>query len=51
MRIHLLSDLHNEFDLFEPEVRDADVVILAGDINVKTRGVEWAKNTFTCPVL
>ena len=51
MRIHLLSDLHNEFDLFEPEVRDADAVILAGDINVKTRGVEWAKNTFTCPVL
>lgn len=51
MRIHLLSDLHNEFDLFEPEVRDADIVILAGDINVKTRGVEWAKNTFTCPVL
>ena len=51
MRIHLLSDLHNEFDLFEPEVSDADVVILAGDINVKTRGVEWAKNTFTCPVL
>lgn len=51
MRIHLLSDLHNEFDLFEPEVRDADAVILAGDIDVKTRGVEWAKNTFTCPVL
>lgn len=51
MRIHLLSDLHNEFDLFEPEVHDADVVILAGDIDLKTRGVEWAKKAFTCPVL
>ena len=51
MRIHLLSDLHNEFSPFTPEVLDADVVILAGDIDVKTRGVEWAKKTFSGPVL
>ena len=51
MRIHLLSDLHNEFSPFTPEVLEADVVILAGDIDVKTRGVTWAKQTFSCPVL
>lgn len=51
MKIRLLSDLHNEFSLFVPEVLDADVVILAGDIDVKNRGVEWARQTFAGPVL
>ena len=51
MRIHLLSDLHNEFSPFTPEVMDADVVILAGDIDLKSRGVAWAEKTFSCPVL
>jgi predicted phosphodiesterase len=51
MRIHLLSDLHNEFSPFNPEDLDTHVVILAGDIDVKTRGVKWASRAFTCPVL
>lgn len=51
MRIHLLSDLHHEFSPFSPQVPDADVVILAGDIDVKTRGVAWAKQAFSGPVL
>lgn len=51
MRIHLLSDLHNEFSPFTPEPPDCDLVILAGDIDVKTRGVEWAKKAFSVPVL
>lgn len=51
MRIHLLSDLHNEFEHFAPKVTDADVVILAGDIDVKLRGVEWARQVFSAPVL
>ncbi|MBT8767332.1 metallophosphoesterase [Metapseudomonas boanensis] len=51
MRLHLLSDLHNEFSPFVPEVADADVVILAGDIDRKARGVAWAKQAFPCPVL
>ena len=51
MRIHLLSDLHNEFSPFTPEVLETDVVILAGDIDVKTRGVDWAKRAFSGPVL
>lgn len=51
MRIHLLSDLHNEFEPFTPEPLDCDVVILAGDIDLKARGVEWAKQSFSGPVL
>lgn len=51
MRIHLLSDLHNEFELFQPCVLDADVVILAGDIDVKCRGVQWAREMFSGQVL
>lgn len=51
MRIHLLSDLHNEFDTYIPSVVDADIVILAGDIDVKGRGVQWAKQAFQIPVL
>ena len=51
MRIHPLSDLHNEFAPFTPEVTDADVVILAGDIDLGVRGIEWARQAFDCPVL
>lgn len=51
MRIHLLSDLHNEFSAFIPEPLSCDVVILAGDIDLKSRGVEWAKQAFSGPVL
>lgn len=53
MKLHILSDLHNEFlrngksspahhwNGVIPQT-DADVIILAGDIDVGTRGVEWA---------
>lgn len=51
MRIHLLSDLHLEHSDFSPVVEDADVVILAGDIHIKARGVEWAQKAFPCTVL
>jgi predicted phosphodiesterase len=51
MRIHLLSDLHNEFETYQPSTVDADIVVLAGDIDVKARGVEWAKRMFKHPVL
>ncbi len=44
MRIHVLSDLHLEFaDFAMPEVQ-ADVRVLAGDINTKDRGVVFAKD-------
>jgi len=51
MKIHLLSDLHLEFADFSPEVSDADVTILAGDIHLRMRGVEWAKQAFKGRVL
>ena len=53
MKIQILSDLHNEFlrngrstpahhwNGIIPET-DADVIILAGDIDVGTLGIEWA---------
>lgn len=53
MKIQILSDLHNEFlrhgkqfathhwSGFIPET-DAELVILAGDIDTGTKGVEWA---------
>ncbi|PPV34271.1 serine/threonine protein phosphatase [Ectopseudomonas mendocina] len=51
MHIHVLSDLHLEFSPFAPQVTAADVVILAGDIHVKGRGVPWARQAFEGPVL
>ena len=53
MKIQLLSDLHNEFlrhrklvpgHLWAGEIpqTDADVIILAGDIDVGLQGVQWA---------
>ena len=42
MKLYVLSDLHNEFDQFHPPEVDADVVILAGDIDLHTRGIDWA---------
>ncbi len=44
MKIHILSDLHNEFSKYQIQVRDADVVILAGDIGVGTQGFQYAKS-------
>jgi len=53
MKLHILSDLHNEFlrnskDLSQhrwdgsiPDT-DADIIVLAGDIDTGIQGVEWA---------
>jgi Icc-related predicted phosphoesterase len=46
MKLLILSDLHNEFEPFEPVTTDADVVILAGDIGTKARAVQWAASAF-----
>ncbi|VVO01244.1 metallophosphoesterase family protein [Pseudomonas fluorescens] len=51
MKLCVLSDLHNEFSPFQPETGDYDLVILAGDIDVQTRGVMWANEAFVCPVI
>jgi predicted phosphodiesterase len=46
VHIHVLSDLHLEFEAFTPEPVEADVIVLAGDTDLGTRGLEWAAKTF-----
>ncbi len=46
MKIRVLSDLHLEFAVWTPPAADADVIVLAGDIHVGVRGLEWAREQF-----
>lgn len=49
MKLYLLSDLHCEFAAFRPDAAvavAADVVILAGDIDIGSAGIQWAAETF-----
>ena len=46
MKLHILNDLHIEFEDFDPPATDADVVILAGDIGVGLEGLRWAEVRF-----
>ena len=46
MKLHILSDLHIEFEGFSPPETSADVVVLAGDICVGAAGIEWAARQF-----
>lgn len=49
MQLYVLSDLHLEFAWFEPDaaaVEQADVVVLAGDIDMGTAGIQWAAREF-----
>jgi predicted phosphohydrolase len=41
MRIHLLSDLHLECAPYAPHPVDADVVVLAGDLDKAERALTW----------
>jgi hypothetical protein len=43
LRIQILSDLHLEFGSAELAGTDSDVVVLAGDVGVGLRGLEWIK--------
>lgn len=43
MKIQIISDLHQEFGSAELSFEHSDVVVLAGDINLGTKGVEWIK--------
>ena len=51
MKIQIYSDLHLGFARFDPAPSDADVVILAGDVDIKSRGVKWANEVFQCPFI
>jgi len=46
MRLHILSDLHLEFDPTEIPATGADVVVLAGDIHLGREGRRWAGKQF-----
>ncbi len=43
MKVQVLSDLHQEFGYSEISFTGADLVILAGDTNLGTKGIEWVK--------
>ena len=49
MRLHVLSDLHHEFEEIDVPDVPCDVVILAGDIATKRNGIRWIKRRFTNP--
>lgn len=51
MKIQVLSDLHLEFGTFDIPQTDADVIVLAGDISVGSRAVEWIKYQTEKPVI
>jgi hypothetical protein len=45
MRLHILSDLHLEFEPFTPPAVEAEAVILAGDVSTGRNGLKWALKT------
>ncbi|MBI3605016.1 MAG: metallophosphoesterase family protein [Nitrospirae bacterium] len=46
MKIQILSDLHNEFEVFHQPQVDSDVVVLAGDIDLSVSGFTWARKAW-----
>ena len=48
MKLHILSDLHNEFGHYlpSPTSAEADVIVLAGDIWKQDLGIYWARKTW-----
>jgi len=47
MRIQVISDLHQEFGFMGLSFDGSDVIVLAGDINIGTKGIDWIKSTIT----
>ena len=46
MKNLFLSDLHNEFAVFEPPKIKADIIVLTGDIDLGSRGAFWSMEKF-----
>jgi predicted MPP superfamily phosphohydrolase len=44
MKIQIVSDLHQEFGYTDLRFGQADLVILAGDTHVGTKGIEWVES-------
>ncbi|MFD2582164.1 metallophosphoesterase [Pedobacter vanadiisoli] len=52
MKIQIISDLHQEFGISELSFQNADLIILAGDINLGTKGIDWlTQNISDKPVI
>ncbi|CAJ0744828.1 hypothetical protein R16034_04855 [Ralstonia edaphis] len=43
MRLLILSDLHLEFSSLDIDTATVDVIVLAGDIHLGTRGIPWIR--------
>ncbi|WEK71385.1 MAG: metallophosphoesterase [Candidatus Chryseobacterium colombiense] len=43
MKIQIISDLHQEFGYTDLSFDNADIIVLAGDVNLGTKGIEWIK--------
>ena len=46
MRLHVISDLHQEFGEVDVPTVDCDCVIIAGDASTKHHGFEWIRRKF-----
>ncbi len=46
MRLHILSDLHQEFGEIDVPNVDCDCVILAGDVSTRHNGLRWIQKRF-----
>src|SRR5690606_20168969 len=44
MKIQIISDLHQEFGLTELSFDNADVVVIAGDVNLGIKGLHWIQS-------
>lgn len=42
MRLHVISDLHLEFEDMKAPRTNSDVIVLPGDISLHTKGLDWA---------
>ncbi|MDN5204609.1 metallophosphoesterase [Fulvivirgaceae bacterium BMA10] len=52
MKIQILSDLHHEFGVIDFPVNNCDLLILAGDVNLGVKGINWIKeNIQNIPVI
>ncbi len=45
MKIQIISDLHQEFGMNELNFDSSDLIILAGDVHIGVKGIEWILNT------
>ncbi len=46
MKLHILSDLHIEYNPYQPVATEAAVVVLAGDIGSSVQGIVWARQAW-----